>query len=107
MWIKYKNKYVQTFFSLVLNQGKEISHGQYVIHSITYCLGSVRMFQSVAGTSELQNSVKLPEMKLALCVSDHVPERHKTREGLDHSGMKTSIKKTLKSNQRQSPNDEI
>lgn len=29
--------------------------------------------------------VKLSEMKLALCVPDHVPERHKTRQGLDHS----------------------
>lgn len=30
-----------------------------------------------------KNSVKLSEMKLSSCVSDHVPERHKTREGLN------------------------
>lgn len=30
-------------------------------------------------------SVKLSEMKLALCVSDHVPEGHKTRQRLDGS----------------------
>lgn len=29
-----------------------------------------------------ENSVKLSEMKLAFCVSDHVPECHKSREGL-------------------------
>lgn len=37
----------------------------------------------MAETSEHPDSVKLSEMKLALCVSDHVPECHKTREGLD------------------------
>lgn len=36
----------------------------------------------VAWTSELQNSVKLSEMKLSPRVSDHVPERQKTIEGL-------------------------
>jgi len=43
----------------------------------------------VAWTSELQNSVKLSEMKLSPRVSDHVPERQKTIEGLDHFRKKT------------------
>lgn len=33
-------------------------------------------------TSEFEKSVKLSQMKLAFCVSDHVAERNKTRNGL-------------------------
>lgn len=41
------------------------------------------------------HSVKLSEVKLAFGVSDHVPECHKTEEGLDHSGhtQKTHVNK--------------
>lgn len=38
---------------------------------------------------QLHISVKLSDMKLAFCVSDHVSECHETREGLDYWGMKT------------------
>lgn len=51
------------------------------------CLLSVSE-SDVGGKSQLKNSVKLSEMKLAFCVFDHVSEGHKSREGLDHSGMK-------------------
>lgn len=38
----------------------------------------------VPGASEHQHSVQLTEMKLALGVPHHVPQRHKARNCLDH-----------------------
>lgn len=49
---------------------------------LAYDPGDVSRGFAQMWTSECEKSVKLSQMKLAFCVSDHVAERNKTRNGL-------------------------
>ena len=93
MWVKYKNKYgTKVFlFSKQLCSASVPCKISFKNSDTSFLFdleyqSHVQVCPDVADTSELQKSVKQSEVKLAFCVFNHVPQRHKTREGLDHSG---------------------